>query len=306
MQRRTFLRTVTGAGAAVLLAACGRGGAGSSAPAPSATSAPPTTDPVALVAPDAERSLSMISASFERLTGQAQPFAFGLVGADNEPVTGAEARVWVVPANGGQAQGPFDATFNDVPNQPLGVYVATVDVGVPGPTSFVAVTEDGRAGSDAVQVATPETSQLPAPGQRAVSVRTPTAEDQMDFETLCTADPPCGNHAVSLDRALAEGRPVMLQFATPAFCETAVCGPSVSVLDEVRTSRDWGDVAFVHVEVYTDAGQTLAPQVEEWELPSEPWLFAINSDGVITARADGPLLTLPEQVSAMAEQLRPS
>ena len=304
MQRRTFLRTLTGAGAAVFLAGCGRGGPGNSAPAPSATSASPSIDPVALVAPDAERSLSVISASFERLTGQGQPFAFGLVGGDNEPVTGAKARVWVVPASGGQPQGPFDATFNEVPNQPLGVYVATVDIAVAGPTWFVAAIEDGRVGSDAVQVATPETSQLPAPGQPAISVQTPNAENQMGFERLCTADPPCGNHAISLDRALSQGRPVMLQFATPAFCETAVCGPSVSVLDEVRTSADWGDIAFIHVEVYTDAGQTLAPQVEQWDLPSEPWLFAISSDGVITARADGPLLTLPKQVATMAEQLR--
>ena len=305
MQRRAFLRTLTGAAAAALLAACGRSGTSGSPPTPTSTGRTAPGDPVALVAPDAERSLSVISASFERLTGPEQPFAFGLVGADNEPVTGANVRVWVLPADSAQAAGPFNATFNEVPNQPLGVYVATVDVASPGPTSFVAVTDDGRAGSDAVQVATPETSQLPAPGQPAVSVETPTTADPMGFQRLCTADPPCGNHAVSLDRALAEGRPVMLQFATPAFCQTAVCGPSVTVLDEVRTSADWGDTAFIHVEVYTDAGQTVAPQLQEWDLPSEPWLFAIDGNGDITARADGPLLTLPDQVAAMAEQLRP-
>jgi hypothetical protein len=91
----------------------------------------------------------------------------------------------------------------------------------------------------------------------------------------------------------------MLEFATPAFCMTAVCGPSVEVLDEVRTTRDWGDVAFIHMEIYSDAGQTLAEPVKEWGLPSEPWLFAIGPEGVIQARLDGPLLTLPDHLSTM-------
>ena len=110
-------------------------------------------------------------------------------------------------------------------------------------------------------------------------------------------------HEVSLAQMLAEGRPVVLEFATPAYCQTAVCGPSVEVLDDVRTDRDWGDVVFIHVEIYRDAGQTIAEPVEQWGLPSEPWLFAIGADGTIEDRMDGPLLTSPAHVAGMIERL---
>ncbi|MPZ89997.1 MAG: hypothetical protein GEU81_18505, partial [Nitriliruptorales bacterium] len=223
MDRRIFLRSAGLAGLAGLLAACGQPTSGRSAADPTSsapTSTPGAYDPVGIVAPDAEEVLSLISASFEQLTGQGRPFAFGLVGPDNEPLTGADVDVWVVPAEGGQPTGPYAATFHEVPGQPLGVYLAEVDIADAGPTSFVAVTSDQRAGADAIQVATPSDSQLPAPGREAIAVATPTTDDDLGFERLCTANPQCGMHEVGLDQALAAGRPVMITFATPAFCET--------------------------------------------------------------------------------------
>ena len=307
MHRRLFLRLATGAGAAGLLAACGRGpadGAASATPTPtSAASAAPVSPAVARVAPDAEPVLNVISASFEQLTGT-HPFAFGIVGPDNAPVTGADVNLWVVPQAGtGEPAGPFPTTYQEVEGQPLGLYVTEVELTEAGPTSFVAVTGDGRAGADDVQVATPETSAIPAPGQEAISVATPTEKKDLGFETICTLDPPCGMHDISLDDALAEGRPVVLAFATPAFCQTAVCGPSIGVVEGVRQDKDWGDVAFVHCEIYTDAGQTVAEPVSEWQLPSEPWLFTIDADGRIADRTDGPLMTLQDHVVKMVQAI---
>jgi hypothetical protein len=301
MHRRTVFRTLAGAAGAGLLTACspGRG---------TTPAAAPTLDAVRAVAPDAKQDLSVISGSFEQLTGQARPFAFGLVGPDNKPVTGADVKVWVVPAAGGDPAGPYPATFHQIPghrgHHPLGLYLAEVDIPRPGATSFVAVTADRRAGADAVQVATPETSKLAAPGRAALAVPTPTVANPMGMMRLCTANPACGMHERSLDQALGDRRPIMLTFATPAYCQTAVCGPSVQVLDQVRTSRDWADAAFVHVEIYSDAGQTVSEPVKQWNLPSEPWLFAIARDGRVADRADGPLLTLPDQVAAMTARIQ--
>ena len=303
MDRRVFLRLAAGAGAAGLLAACGREAATSAGSTPSATaSAAAAGSPaVARVAPDADPVLSVISASYEQLTGT-RPFAFGIVGTDNTPVTGADVELWVVPEGGtGQPAGPFSTTYHEVEGQPLGLYVTQVELTQAGPTSFVAVTADGRAGADDVQVSTPETSQIPAPGQQAVSVATPTEKKDLGFEDICTLDPPCGMHDISLDDALAKGRPVVLAFATPAFCQTAVCGPSVGVVENVRTSGDWGNVAFIHCEIYSDAGQTIAKPVTEWNLPSEPWLFTIDANGRIKDRTDGPLMTLEDHVAEMVQ-----
>ena len=245
----------------------------------------------------------MVSGSFEQLVGDGRLFGFGLLDIDDESVIDAGVAVWVVPVSGGDPAGPFAATFHEVPGQPWGVYVASVAMSAAGPTSFVAVADDGRAGADTVQVATPDTSQLPAPGHDAITVPTPTTADPMGITRLCTLTPPCGMHEVSLAQALTEERPVVLEFATPAYCQTAVCGPSVEVLEEVRVGRDGGDVAFVHVEIYRDAGQTLAAPVERWRLPSEPWLFAIGVDGIVNERMDGPLLTLPDVVAGVIERV---
>ena len=300
ISRRTLLRAFGTLGLAGALGGCSQAGTPAAAPTPSASGLP-TFDPVGRVAPDAQEVLSLISGSFEQLVG-ANPFAFGLVGPDNQPVTGADPQLWVVPTDG-EPTGPYATRFYEVPGQPLGIYVADVDLQAAGTTSFVAVTPDGRAGSGAVQVADASGSQLPAPGQDATSVATPTTANPGGMTALCTADPPCGMHDVSLDEALAAGRPVMLVFATPQYCHTAVCGPSVKVIDGVRTAGDWGNTAFVHVEIFSDEGETVAEPVSEWGLPTEPWLFAIGTDGTIAERFDGPLLTVADEVAAIAQRV---
>ena len=303
MDRRVFLRMAAGVGAAGLLAACGREAtnAPGATPTAAASGAASGSPAVGRVAPDAEPVLNVISASYEQLTGK-RPFAFGIVGPDNAPVTDADVELWVVPQAGtGEPAGPFPTTYHEVEGQPLGLYVTEVELAEAGPTSFVAVTADGRAGADDIQVATPETSVIPAPGQKAPSIATPTEKKKLGFEKICTLDPPCGMHDMSLDDALAAARPVVLAFATPAYCQTVVCGPSVGVLEEVRTSRDWGEVVFIHCEIYTDAGETVADPVSAWKLPSEPWLFTIDAEGLVGERTDGPLMTLEDQVTKMVQ-----
>lgn len=111
-------------------------------------------------------------------------------------------------------------------------------------------------------------------------------------------------HEVSLDDALAAGEPVMLTIATPGFCETAICGPTVEVVEAVRTAEPaGGSVRWIHLEVFSDAGTTVADPVAAWQLQSEPWIFGIGSDGTIVGRLDGPLTVLDGEVAALAAQL---
>ena len=309
MDRRLFLRSAALTGAAGLLAACtGSAGGDSGGAAVGATpGAQPSSldDYIAQIAPDAEpASLSVSTGSFEQLVGASQPFAFGATTADNESLDGAEVELYVVPS-GRPSTGPYPTTFHELPDNPRGLYLANVDLDAPGPTAFVAVTADGsRAGLAAVEVRTIETSQVPAPTRPAVAVATPTLAEPGAVAAICTREPACTMHEVSLDAALREGRPIVLEFATPAYCQTTACGPSVDVLDAVRADRDWGDTAFIHVEIYSDEGVTLAPAVQEWALPSEPWLFTIARDGTIAGRADGSLLVLSDHVTALTEQLQ--
>jgi hypothetical protein len=273
MDRRTFLRTVTvltGAlGTGSLVAACGEGGGG---------------------IPGGQPAFNVISASLETLAGPSQRVAFAVTTVEqNVPVKDGDIEVYLRDLEGDVRSGPYEAEFFDERGVGLGVYRAFLDVSEPGTYEMVAVSGDDH-GAALINVVRPEDSRLVVPGQPAISTPTPTNENPMGAAELCTSQPACGMHEISLDRALAEGRPLALMFATPAYCQTAICGPAVTTLEEVRGAGDWGETAFIHCEIFSDAGVTLLPPVEAWNLPTEPWLFLVDSDGIIAERLDGPMI----------------
>jgi hypothetical protein len=293
LTRRRFLQAagVVAAtlGAAPLVAACAAGdGTGS------ARQATGRSSPAGI--PSGQPDLSVVTASYETLTGSNRRLAFGLRTIDNEPVAGADLDVYLRDPDGAVLAGPLAAEYSESGGPGLGLYLVTLDLPDPG-TPFLVAVQGGSYGEAALNVVAPEHSKVAVPGARANAVATPTLADAMGMQRLCTADPVCGMHEVSLDAAVAAGRPVALIFATPAYCQTAVCAPAVATVEGVRTGRAWGDVAWVHVEIYRDAGQTLSAPVEAWRLPTEPWLFTIGRDGTIADRLDGPML--PEVVTEM-------
>jgi hypothetical protein len=290
MDRRAFLR---GSGIALgavsmsgLLAACGDGGESAGAEIP-----------------EGEASLAPTIATFEFLTGASHKVPFGLRTLDNVEVRDADVTVFLRTQEGEVIGGPFETTYSEATGTGLGLYVTEIGFDEAGTYELVAV-EGDRYGTAAVPVVTPEQSKAPVPGQTAVVVATPTETDDLGYDSICTQDPPCGMHEVSLETALADGKPVMLIFATPEFCQTVVCGPAVGTVDKVRQDGDWGDTVWIHTEIYShyDANNPeLGKPVKEWNLPTEPWLFSINSDGEIVDRLDGPML--PDMVQDLATGL---
>ncbi len=250
--------------------------------------------------PGGEASLVPQVASFEVLTGRNQIVAFGLRTLQNTPVPDADVSVFLRDLNGNEIGGPFPTEYSEEIDRSLGLYIARLDLTEAGRVELVAV-EGDRYGTQAINVVAPQDSQVQVAGDEAVSVKTPTVGQELGFVKICTQEPPCGMHEVSLDAALEAGRPVMLLFATPAYCQTAVCGPATSTVDEIRTGGDWGDTAFIHCEIYADQGQTVSRPVSRWKLPTEPWLFSVGADGVIVERLDGPML--PSRVEAMAGEI---
>ncbi len=159
-----------------------------------------------------------------------------------------------------------------------------------------------------------ERSEVPNVGDRAISVKTPTVRDVPDPSHLSSGRvEDLSMYQISLDEALQNGKPTALLFATPAYCRTAVCAPSLSVMQALQ--KIYGDrINFIHVEVFrypfresfeaqTAVFQKLAqegraPRPEErnvglsdpmiaWGLQSEPWLYLIDANGVIVARYEG-------------------
>ena len=211
-------------------------------------------------------------------------------------------QVWVVDADATVVAGPLTSTWYPDDRIPTGgLHSVQVTPRQPGVVDVVVATEDGAlAGTAAVQAMTAQDSIAPGPGEVIPPSDTPTTDDPQDLAELCTREPDCSLHDVTLAEALEAG-PVVLCIATPKFCATAICGP---VLDDVITVADSGafpDVTFVHVEPYTDAGETVTQLVADLQLPSEPWTFVLEPDGTVVHRFPGPVV--PEVLSGILADL---
>ena len=137
----------------------------------------------------------------------------------------------------------------------------------------------------------------PAPASTQLVLR-----DVADVTEIDTSSPPMPElHDVTVAEALEGGRPLVVAFATPAFCLTRFCGP---VIDEVVRPlyERYGDRAqFIHIEPYDVAeartGRLLiVPAMEEWRLSTEPWVFVIDASGRVAAKFEG--ITSAEEVAA--------
>ena len=313
MHRRSFLRNASLAvTAGVAATACGDDGEvdGASASGSPSADAPASSGSAADIPPPEEQTLAVQAASLEFLVGPNRYLTFGLTALDRSPL--AEDRPVEVylrtltgepDAQGQVVAGPLPATYSSAADTGLPIYYVQTDLEEEGLFELVAVSE-GEAGAAAIQVVDPQNSRVTepetgdplVPGAAAVSAPTPTFEDDRGVFDVCTQEPPCGMHEVSLAEAMETGQPIVLMFATPQFCQTAVCGPSVATLDAVRADGDWGDTIFIHSEIFAEeptgadvAATPVTDAVAAWGLPTEPWLFTIGGDGVIVDRIDGPM-----------------
>ena len=302
--RRDFLRLAgaggSAAGLAALLAACGGGDEpGGTAPAGS------------LQALNADATqLSLLGAQSQLPVGTGL-YTFGLATPDNRLVTGGAPEVWVALNDTGRAAGPFptrwfeleayEETKDTSPRSPLrGFYGAEVEFPEAGNWMVVATTEvdGGRAvGSGGVPVA----AEVPAAvGSKAKALPTPVATTAAGRKKICTREPACPLHEVSLDDALKQGRPTVVNFGTPLLCTSRICGP---VVDEQMVVADkLGDKAsFVHVEIYPSRDTSKpVPALTEYGFTTEPWMLVVDRDGVIRARYE-----VPVTAAQIEDALRP-
>lgn len=158
----------------------------------------------------------------------------------------------------------------------------------------LATTINGMAVVMPVQAFYPDEVLVPLPGNPMPVVDTPTFDAPGDIDMLCSRSEPCPFHQENLADVLSAGRPAVLLVATPAFCQTAYCGPVVDTLIEV--AAEFPDVTCVHAEVYknpnevngdyTDPDIVLAPAVQALGLPFEPSMFVIDGSGLLVDRID--------------------
>jgi len=140
--------------------------------------------------------------------------------------------------------------------------------------------------SPAAAVESPQVNSLLPPAN------TPTTTMSFDVDPICTRVPQCPFHEFDLPNALGTGRPIVVLLATPAYCQTAACGPILDLLVEQAAALP-ENVIVIHSEVYQNpkmvrelSEAALAPLPLAYKLGFEPSLFVTNSANVIQVRGD--------------------
>ncbi|HEU4393268.1 MAG TPA: hypothetical protein VFR04_06485 [Solirubrobacterales bacterium] len=193
-------------------------------------------------------------------------------------------------------------TTSDDPDAASVVYSTEVDFPSDGEWRIAAlIKQDGEIkGALLPSAVVGEFGGVPRPGQRAPRIHTPTAAETNDLSQITTRIPPDTQNQVDYADALGK-EPIMLLFATPQFCQSRVCGPVVDVAEQVK--QQFGDeAAFIHMEIFNDndPGKGVRPQVRAFNLPSEPWLFAIDREGRVSSVIEGAFG--PEALTAAVEK----
>lgn len=149
-----------------------------------------------------------------------------------------------------------------------------------------------------------EEGTTPALGEKVPASDTPTSDDVANLKRISTdPDPQERFYEYSIAGALKQKDSFVVTFATPKFCQTAVCGPTLDIVKDV--AADFPKVNFVHVEPYELPAEPpnfeVVPSVEEWGLPSEPWVFVVNADGTLASKFEG--IVGAEELRAALESL---
>jgi hypothetical protein len=249
--------------------------------------------------------LAKSSAELGAATGTFTPgtrrLAFGL-NASSGAFIYAPTAIYIATTPDTPAQGPFLAPAdpmsvspqyrsqqNSGPGGIQAIYSTEVPVAHKGTYTILALTRTSKGLIGAPgEIAVAASSQIPDVGQRPPDIATDTAATvNGNIALLTTRLPPESMHAVSFNQVLGK-RPIALLFSTPQFCISKICGPVTDIA--VQLQHKFGNrVAFIHQEVYVNNQPTkgLRPQLTAFHLRTEPWLFTINRQGVITSRLEG-------------------
>lgn len=288
---------------ALLVTACTAGSGGS----PGATgSAGPSTSAVGA----GSRPFTPQLISSETIVGRNR-LLFGILDAAGlKPATDPSAAVQVAfhgtaPAPSGVAASPDAVTIQPLPATFIwaipderGVYAAEVDFPIAGDWTMLVNVSGGSgaipAGTVAVQFEVSETGHAVPIGAKAPSTKTPTAATPADIAKIATdPDPDPSFYTTSADAALAKHEPFVLVFATPAFCTSKQCGPTLDGIKAVAKTEP--GITFINAEPYqleyvdgrlqpklsADNQLQATDAVKAWGIVSEPWVFVVDGQGIV-------------------------
>lgn len=196
-----------------------------------------------------------------------------------------------------------------------GLYAADIEFPHAGRwgTRFDTTFPDGRSETVRADYDVWETTSTPAIGAPAPAIDTPTATDVGGDLSLISTDPePVERfYERSILDAIEADVPAIIAFVTPAFCQSATCGPTLDKVKAVAAAHP--EVNIVHVEPYLmhvrdgylqpllseEGWLQPAPWTTAWGLRTEPYVVVIDAAGLVRAKYEG-AITVEELEQALA------
>jgi hypothetical protein len=291
----------------IVIAACGS--TGSPTPIPNTSSAPASGSAQPAILPIQVTSFFHVGDN---------RVIFGLADATGQNAIATPDRTLTVGFNGpaGQAIPPTPMSFIWALQPVNGVYVGHATFPAVGKwTADFSTTAPGSPslamtfGFDVI-----DRSPVVSVGDAAPSVKTPTLADVGGDVAKISSDPtPVKRfYETSEADALAARKPFVLIFATPKFCQTATCGPTLDRLKPVAAAHP--ELTFINVEPYkleftngalqpVLTGQDLTPveATDAFKLTTEPYVFVVGADGKVSATFE--LVFSPEEIEAAIQQV---
>ena len=232
---------------------------------------------------------------------------FNIIDRQNQsiaaPDTQVALRFFDLATSRTQAAVETAATFmTTIPGRP-GLYRAQASFTKPGDwgVEATATAADGSKKSGRFVFTVRATGSTPSIGAAAPATDNPTGTTADEIAHISTDDDPDPDfYRESVAQALAAHQPFAVVFATPAFCTSATCGPTLDLVKSAAADYK-SRMAFIHVEPYqlefVDGGlrpvlsaQNLPISVaatDQWGLPTEPYIFVVDSSGRVSAKFEG-------------------
>jgi len=321
-----FVAACTSGGSTATSGAVVAGSPGASAPgAGSSTTCPTAPEPIDMSAwspPAKTPTLIPVMVTNNVICGRARILFLYLDASNNvasAPDRSAKVSFYDLGRDPAKAVATVDGAFVWTIQDERGMYILDVDLPEAGLWGAEFSTAAPGAQPETVRLTFDVQDSTPTVqvGQPAPAAKTPTLADVGGDVSKISTDPKPDPafYSTSVADALAAHKPFILIFATPKFCTSAQCGPTLDRFKPVAAANP--DVTFINVEPYQlhDVDGQLQPVLDannnlqatavtnQWGLLTEPWIFAVDRAGVV--RGSYEVTVSDSELKTVLAEIRP-
>ena len=254
---------------------------------------------------DAVSPLQITRMSADTAVGQPR-IVFGLFDGPDAVSDAQSVLLTVVPIGEEGAASVWHGPAENYSDYEVPYWVAYPTLPSPGYWGVTAevVLANGRSVSSQFTIEAKAESAAIAIGEMAPLSQNRTLATEPDINKLSSGnDPDPSFYQLTVAEAVANGKPTVVGFITPGLCESKWCAPVLNSMATVRA--EIGDAAnFIHIEVYEDfQALTYVPEMAEWGLETEPYIFILDNAGRVVVSLAGPVS--PRELAQALEPVLP-